>query len=171
MIQLDNLASMLLQELSDKLSEQDFGNVFQDLVTHALAAKRPGLAAQGNAGNPDLTWQGWGWEIKTGPRSCPISKACLAAMGNYAHQRLVFLDTTSTPFPLHVCDFTPFVQTNVGNGQESTACTPGHLGTAVQYEETELCDGLGNLLRAVNTALVANIPPNNVRAALAARIP
>lgn len=149
---LDNLSAMILKDLYAKVTPQDFGNIFQHAVAIVLRQTRPGLYELGGAGNPDIVWGASGWEVKTAPRNCPIKAACLAAMVNRANQRLVFLDTTAAPYTLYVCDFTGFVTKHVANGQAETTCTPGRE-PRLPVEETELEQGLGELLRAVNSAL------------------
>lgn len=162
MIQLDNLASIILEKTAAAMIPQDFGNVFQDLVEVCLRhGNRPGLAAQGNAGNPDLLWNDgvntWGWEVKAYQTpTCPATFAAVDALANFAHKRLVYLHTAVAPYTLYVADLEGFA----GN-----QFNPGQL-PSLKGEELELAASLNELLRCLNSALYMDVPSKFVEQAL-----
>ena len=162
MTQLDNLASLILEKTAAAMNAQDFGNVFQDLVEVSLRhANRPGLAAQGNAGNPDFFWndgaESWGWEVKSSQGvACPAAPAAVAAMAQFMHKRLVYLNTSVAPYTLYVADLDGFA------GAQFNPCQLPHRAN----EELELAASLNELLRCMNSALYTEVPANLVEQAM-----
>jgi len=162
MIQLDNLASLILENTAAAMGPQDFGNVFQDLVEVSLRhANRPGLAAQGNAGNPDHFWNdgttSWGWEVKSyNTAACTAEPAAVAAMAQFTHKRLIYLNTTVAPYTLHVTDLEGFAGTQFNPSQLSER----------DEEERELAASLNELLRCMNSVLYTDVPATKVERAM-----
>lgn len=158
MTQLDNLASIILEKTAAAMSPQDFGNVFQDLVEVSFRhGNRPGLAAQGNAGNPDFFWndgaKSWGWEVKSSEQnSCPATEAAVKAMQQFTNKRLVYLNTSVAPFTLYVADLEGFA---------GDSFNPSQLPN-LEDEERELAASLNELLRCMNSALYTEVPADKV---------
>jgi hypothetical protein len=162
MIQLDNLASLILENTAAAMGPQDFGNVFQDLVEVSLRhANRPGLAAQGNAGNPDHFWNdgttSWGWEVKSyNTAACTAEPAAVNAMAQFTHKRLVYLHTSVAPYTLYVANLEGFA---------GAQFNPSQL-PQLEDEERELADSLNELLRCMNSTLYTEVPANLVEQAM-----
>jgi hypothetical protein len=158
MIQLDNLSAKILETTYNQMAPQDFGNVFQDLVEVCLRhGNRPTLHAQGNAGNPDIVWNEWGWEVKSSQQiTAEATQAAVDAMANYTNKRLVFLHTVVAPYTLYVANL---------EGFKGNQFNPQQL-PQLPEEESELASSLGEIIRCMNSALYTEIPPQNVEQAM-----
>ena len=170
MTTLNNMSSLILRDLIDSRSAQDFGNIFQSLVETAIRLERPALAAQGNAGNPDFIWMDpatnhtWGYEVKSSsnPSGVPVSIASRNALGQQKHKRLVYLDTSGHPVRLYVCDLSSFLDNNV-NQTDPIKVHPKTLQNQwMQQEEKQLKSELECVIQTMNTALFDNLPEQQI---------
>ena len=167
---LNNLSSLILRDLIDSRSAQDFGNIFQSLVETAIRLERPALAAQGNAGNPDFIWMDpatnhtWGYEVKSSsnPSGVPVSIASRNALGQQKHKRLVYLDTSGHPVRLYVCDLETFLAATVNQGGNGNIHPRNLQNQTPPGEENELVSGLERVIQTMNTALFDNLPEQQI---------